>query len=192
MPLFGSLAQAGIQVCSDPQQVLHSTSKAPCAEFLFDYTFLLQSVRFIGQRFYPVSTQAWSPVEDLLYPLTLRNRPNLFSFERTLIWCDSAFSADLTSRNRKEGLRDESPLEWNSFCFLSKMSYSFIYRIFPIYDLFLGRVNRWKRKSTSPVFRSPMGWIKKSKSREKEWISYFLQLSPGHSAGQGHILKALC
>lgn len=123
MLLFGSLAKAGIQLCSDP---LHSTSKAPCAKFPSDYTFLLRWKRFIGYRFYPVSTQAWSPVEDLLYSLTLWNRPNLFLLERTLIWCDSAFSADLTSRNRKEGLRDESSLQQASFCFLLKMSHSFI------------------------------------------------------------------
>lgn len=150
MLLFGSLAQAGIQVCSDPQQVLHSTIKAPCAKFPFDHTFLLRRMRFISYRFFPVSTQAWSPVEDLLYPFTLQNRPNLFPFERTLIQCDSAFSADLTNRNRKEGLRDESSLEQNSFCFLSKMSHSFTYRIFQN-DLLLGHVNRWKRMNISSL-----------------------------------------
>lgn len=53
MLLSGNLAQAGIQVCSDPQHALHSISKALYAKFPFDYTFLLQWIRFISYRFHP-------------------------------------------------------------------------------------------------------------------------------------------
>lgn len=41
---------------------------------------------------------------------------------------------------------------------------------------------------TSPALRSPMGWIKKTQSREKEWICCLLQLSLVTQRGRGALL----
>lgn len=90
----------------------------------------------------------------------------------------------------------EMSLPWNRthFVFFQKCLTHLYTEFFLFMTYFL---NVWidGKEWTSPVFRSPMGWIKKNQSREKEWICCFLQLSPGHPAEQGHVaymLKTLC
>lgn len=136
------------------------------------------------QEIYPPSTQAWSPIDDFLYSLTLWNRPNLFSLERTLIRYNNVSSADLTGRNKTGGLRDVSVRGELIFLFFKNVAFSFIYKIFQN-DVFVGQADRWKRMNIhSPTLMLGRN-KKKIKSKEKQWIHCgSFQLSLDHSVGQ--------